>query len=210
MKIKLASACTILLACTLPAPAAQAGTTYCCADGKGSQICSDILPPACFGRAYREINERGLVKRVDAPPTAEQRARQEAELKKAKADQQNRLEQERKNRALLATYTSETDIDYMRDRTVAELERAMKHSQNKYEEAAKRQKKLNDEAEFHKKKGLPPQLNTAVRDNENEMKAQQAAVEAKQKEIEAVRARYDEEKSRYREITAARKPADSR
>ena len=54
---------------------AQAGgrTTYCC-DVGGQPVCGDILPAACYGRAYREISPSGLVRRtVAAPLTPEAR-----------------------------------------------------------------------------------------------------------------------------------------
>ncbi|MBI3140535.1 MAG: hypothetical protein HYZ19_01570 [Rhodocyclales bacterium] len=206
MRPGLASACLAPMFAALAAaaaPAAQARSTFCCTEPGGKQVCSDVLPPQCYGRAYREINERGVtVKRVDAPPTAEQRAQQEAELKTKQDEERKRMEQERQNRALLATYASERDIDYLRDRAVADLEHAIKQSRDKYDEIGKRRKKLDDEAEFYKKKELPPKLQTALRDNESDMKALTAAIAEKKKEIEAVKARYEGEKARYRELTA--------
>jgi hypothetical protein len=197
-------AALLALGAALPGLTFAGKTTYCCTDAGGRKVCSDVLPPACYGRAYKEINERGItVRHVEAPLTAEQRAQKEAEARKAREEEQKRLEQERKDRALLATYASEQDIDYMRDRAVGDLEFAIRQAQAKYDEAVKRQKKLAAEAEFHKK-GLPPALQAAIRDNEADMKAAQAAIEAKKKEIEAVRARYEAEKAHYRELRAAR------
>lgn len=207
MKKGLGSAALIFI--LLAAGAAQA-RTFCCKDDKGIQVCADILPDVCYGRAYREVNERGMtVKRYDAPLTPEQRAQKEEEAKKAREVEKKRMEQERKDRALLATYTSEKDIDYMRDGAVAELEKAIQQARNKLDEAARKQQKFADEAEFYKKKGLPPEMKAAMRDNENEMKTQQAAIEAKQKEIEAVKAKYDGERERYRALTSGSKKPNS-
>lgn len=192
-----------------PLHAAWAGSTFCCADDKGRQVCSDVLPQQCYGRAYREISDRGVtIRRVDAPLTAEQRALKEAEAQKAREEEKKRMEQERLNKALLATYPTEQDIDYARDRAVADVERGLRDSQEKHDELLKRQKKLNDEAEFYKKKGLPPALQGQIRENEKEIKAQLLAIENKRKEIEAVKARYEGEKIRFRELTASgRQPA---
>ena len=89
----------------------------------------------------------------------------------------------------------------MRDRTVADIEKAIKGLQEKQAELAKRKQQIDAEAEFYKKKPMPPQLQAQKRDNDTEMKSLQAAIEGRQKEIGTVRARYDEEKSRYRELT---------
>ncbi len=187
---------------------AHAGTTYCCFDERNIQTCSDTLPYQCYGRAYREINESGMtVRRVDAPLTSEQRAQREVEIRKAREEELKRKEQDRKNRALLATYSSEKDINYVRDLAVVELEKTIKVAQNKQAELVKRQQKLNDEAEFYKKKDLPPELKAQMRDNESDMKALLASIETKQKEIEALKVRYEAEKLRYRELTSGKKAA---
>lgn len=218
MNTRLGSALTFCAVIALPVPAAAQGrpaapasqgrVTYCCADN-GRQICSDVLPKECYGKAYREINSRGItIRHVPAPLTPEQRAAREAEEKKAKEEEARRLEQDRKNRALLATYTSEQDIDSARDRAIADVQKTIKAAQDRQAELANRQKKLDAEAEFYKKKPIPQVLQTQLRENQDEMKAQQAAIEAKQRDIEALKLRYDEEKQRYRELT--QKKADGK
>lgn len=210
MKLRLGSALMLLPAALPLTAAAQGRLTYCCADNGGRQICSDVLPKECYGKAYREINSRGItVRHVPAPLTPEQRAAREAEEKKAREEEARRLEQERRNRALLATYTSEKDIDAARDRAIADVEKGIKAAQEKQTELANRQKKLDAEAEFYRKKPMPPALQAQLRENQDEMKAQQAAIEAKQKDIEALKARYEEEKQRYRELTQKAAPGKS-
>lgn len=205
MMLRLGSALMLLIAVMFPAPAPAAPpgrTTFCCTDDGGKQACSDVLPKQCYGRAYREINAQGVTtKRIDAPLTAEQRAQKEAEAKKAKEEEARRMEQDRRNRALLATYPTEQDIDYARDRAVSDAEKAIKALQEKQAELAKRKQQLDTEAEFYKKKPMPPQLQAQMRDNDTEMKSLQTAIEDKQREIGTIKVRYDEEKSRYRELT---------
>jgi hypothetical protein len=193
-----------LCAAALPlSAAAQGRITYCCTDDTGKQTCSDVLPQQCYGKAYREINSRGItIRRVDAPLTAEQRAIKEAEAKKVKEEEARRLEQDRRNRALLATYSSEQDIDFVRDRAVADVQKAIMDSQAKQAELLNRQKKLDAEAEFYKKKPMPPELQAQIRDNQAEIKALQATIEGRQKDIQTLKARYEEEKLRYRELTS--------
>ena len=204
----------MLLPAVLPMMAAaqeRVSVTYCCTGDNGRQVCSDVLPKECYGKAYREINSRGITTRhVDAPLNAEQRAFREVEIKKAKEEEARRLEQTRKNRALLATYSSEQDIDVARDRAIADIQKAIKASQDKLAELAEQRQMLDNEAEFFKKKTMPAPLRTQIRDNDAEMKAQQEAVEAKQKEIDTVRTRYGEDKLRYRELTQKKAAADGR
>lgn len=202
----------LLLPAILPVSAAAQGrVTFCCTGDGARQVCSDVLPRECYGRAYREINAQGVVVRhVEAPLTAEQRAQREAEANKAREEAARRQEQDRRNRALLATYSSEQDIDVARDRAIADIQKAIKASQDKLAELAEQRQMLDNEAEFFKKKTMPAPLRTQIRDNDAEMKAQQEAVEAKQKEIDTVRTRYGEDKLRYRELTQKKAAADGR
>ena len=201
--LRLGSALMLLIAAVLPAPAtAQGRMTYCCTDSGGRQVCSDVLPKQCYGRAYREITPQGVtVRRIDAPMTAEQRAEKEAEVRKAKEDELKRLEQDRRNRALLATYSSELDIDNARNRAVADVERTIKLAQDRLAEMARLKETLDAEAEFYRKKPMPPKLQAQIRDNDADMKKEQTAIESKLKEIVALKARYEDEKLRYRELT---------
>ncbi|MBM3390484.1 MAG: hypothetical protein FJY34_00690 [Betaproteobacteria bacterium] len=197
----------LLLTAALPSSqaAAQGRTTYCCTGDNGRQICSDVLPEQCYGKAYREVNSRGMtIKKIEAPLTPEQRAMREAEAKQARDEELRRKEEDRRNRALLATYSSEQDIDYVRDRAVADVEKSIKASQEKLAELNKRKEQFDNEAEFYKKKSPPPQLQAQMRDNDTDIKAQQTAIDARNKDIEALKKRYEDEKLRYRELTKAR------
>ena len=40
--------------------AAHAGKTLCCVNAQGRNICGDILPQECYGRAYREVMGRNF------------------------------------------------------------------------------------------------------------------------------------------------------
>ena len=60
---------------TLAAQPAGAASIYCC-DVGGQPVCGDILPAACYGRAYREMSPSGIVRRtVPAPLTADELSR---------------------------------------------------------------------------------------------------------------------------------------
>lgn len=193
--------CLSLLWIALQIPSAHAGKTYCCTDERGQQACGDSLPRECFGRAYRELSERGtLLRQVDAPLTAEQQAQREAALASKKREERAAMEEKRKNQALINTYTTEKDVDIARERALADVENRAKESQAKFNDALKRKQKLEGELEFYKKKPVPPELKEQIKANEVEIKAQQAAIEAKKQEMEQVRSRFEEEKKRYLDL----------
>ncbi|MDP1735681.1 MAG: hypothetical protein Q8L44_15100 [Sulfuritalea sp.] len=189
---------------------------YCCDDAEGRKVCGDFLPPACQGRAYEERDNRGFVsKTVEAPLTEAQQARRDAEKAKKEEALKKAGEERRRTLALLSTYSSEKDINFARDRSLAEIEKNRKESQQRLDEANKKKLALDADKEFYKGKAIPEQVKAQIRDNEKELKAQQAAVDARLKEMEEVRARFAEEKRRYLELTgkksteAAPAPASS-
>lgn len=189
----------LVAAAALPAHAER--ITFCCVDENGRQVCSDVLPQACWGRAYREVDNRGLtVRRVEAPLTSEQRAARDAEARRKREQERLAAEERRRNQALLDAYSSEKDIDAVRERNLRDIEKSLTLASERYGEAAKRQKELSEEMEFYRRKPAPKALLDAIRDNESELRAHASVIEAKQKDMEAVRAKYDEEKRRYVEL----------
>ena len=182
---------------------------FCCDDAKGRKICGDYLPTECQGRAYEERDNRGYVaKAVEAPLTAEQLARREAEQAKLEEKKKKEAGERQRTLALLSTYSSEKDINFARDRSLAEIDKNMKEAVKRLEEANKNKKKLEGDKEFYKGKALPETVKAQIRDNEKEIKAQQAAVDSRTKEMEEVRARFAEEKRRYLELTG-KKPMEA-
>lgn len=187
----------LFLAILAVAPTVRA-TTYCCTTADGRYLCGDIKPPECLSRAYREFGNQGMViKRHDAPLTPEQRATRDAELARQRADERRLAEEERRTRALLASYSSVQDIDKKRDRMVAEAENHLKSTQARYDNAVARQEELAKELEFHAQKAPPKALQAQLSDNEREIAELQAALEARKKDIADVAERYEEEKRRY-------------
>jgi hypothetical protein len=192
----------LLLATLLFATPAEAGRLYCCADDQGKQVCGDILPPVCRGRAYREIGESGqTVRRVEAPLTAEQRAQQAADEARRKEQEAARKELERKEQALLATYGSEKDIDTLYNRSAQEVAQSIKRAEEKIVEIRQRRKKFENEAEFYKKQSLPVEVAKGLRDADQEIKSQESLIELKNQDLESLRVKYEDDRRRYLEIS---------
>jgi hypothetical protein len=205
MVLRAASLGFLLVSLAAAMPAGAAANIYCCNDDRGKQVCGDILPPACVGRAYREISAGGMTMRqVEAPMTAEQRAAHAAEERRKKEEAEAAREQHRLDQALLQTYGTEADIDLMRQRAEADVVASIKAAMTKIETATLRRKKFEDEAEFYKKRTLPPEVQKGLKDADFEIEAQESLIAAKQKEMDTIKAKYDEDKRRYLELRRAR------
>lgn len=194
--------CALLLGLAGPAAAAN---VYCCIDPAGKQVCADLLPPACYGRAYREVGQSGrTVRVVEAPLSSEQRAERAAEEARQKELEALQSEKRRQDQALLNTYGSEKDIEMMSSRAQDDVHKSIRAAQAKIVESQARRQHFVDEAEFYKKKPLPAEVQKGLRDADAEIKSQEQIIEAKKKELEAIAARYDEQKRRYQELSRQR------
>jgi len=181
--------------------AALARNMYCCNDASGKLTCGDLLPAACYKRAYRIMDGKGrLVREVEAPLTPEQRAQREAEQVRRQAEEKRLAEEKRRNMALLATYPNEAEIDKARDRTLAEFDKASSDTRKRYDAAVKRRKKLDVEKEFYLKKPMPANLKKQIEDTDKEIETLKESLDGRKAEADALRDRYDEEKRRFMDL----------
>ncbi|TXG86933.1 MAG: hypothetical protein E6R10_09010 [Rhodocyclaceae bacterium] len=194
----------LLLSLALPIPVMAAGANiFCCNDERGKQVCGDILPMACVGRAYREINQVGMVVRiVEAPLSPEMKALRAQEERKKQEVEEAAREQRRMDAALAQTYGNEADIDLMRQRAEADVHKSIAAANEKIAEAKRRRKKFENEAEFYKKKQVPPEVEKGLKEEDYEIRAQEELIEAKKREFDLIKAKFDEDKRRFREMKA--------
>lgn len=175
------------------------GKMYCC---DGGRICGDSLPEQCRGKAYRILDSGGnVLKEVGPPMTAEQKAQAAAEAQRKKELEEQAKEQRRKDQALLETYTSLQDIDRAQARSEMDVVAAIKAAEDKISASRKQRKKFEEEAEFYKKKALPPEVAKGLRDADHEIKTQQELLDVKKGDSANIKAKYDADRKRYAELT---------
>jgi hypothetical protein len=196
----------IALALMLAPGLALAQVTYRCAGADGKKYYGSTIPPQCYGRPIEQINSQGLVvRRIDPEGDAKARAEKEAALAKKKEDDVASKEETRRNRALLATYTSEKDVEDARRRALADNELAVKDVEGKIDAIKKTRAKYEKELEFYqdKKSGQtkpPAKLSLDIKNAEIDLKAQEDLLAVKKKEVSNINAKYDEDKKRFVEL----------
>jgi hypothetical protein len=113
---------TLILFSLLGAVGVTHAEIYMCKDANGRTFTSDRPIPECADRAMRQYGNNGMVrKEIPAPLTAEQKREKQAEEEKKKADELAADEQRRADRALLARFRSEADIEQARVRDTAAI-----------------------------------------------------------------------------------------
>lgn len=190
----------------LPADAAEA-RVYCCKDARGQQVCGDVLPASCADRSYRELNNQGAtVKQIDAPMSDAQRAKRDADSKKAAEDERVRQEQRRRDTTLLNTYTSEREIDVARDRRVADIEELLSRLREQKQTLTDRQKKLEaDVAAFAgNNKRVPSHIKDRLDTTTEDLRLIAENIAAKERDLVETRKRFEEDRTRFRELAGSR------
>jgi len=184
--------------------------TYRCTGSDGKKYYGQTVPQTCLGRPMELINKQGLVvKRID--PEGEEKARlaKEAEAEKKRELDAARQDVLRRNRALLATYTSEKEIEEARNRDLRYHQKGIEEVERRIADIKKRQVQFEKELALFNdasKGSPPPRLKEEVTNAEIDLKAQQGLLEAKKKEAASINARYDEDKRRYQEAIGKRRP----
>jgi hypothetical protein len=190
-----------IAAAALPLPAdAQ---SYRCTGKDGKKYYGQSLPPQCIGQPAELLNPQGMVvRRLDPQASAAERAAKEAEAEERKKREAATKEEGRRNRALLATYTSEKDIEDARVRALKDNEAAVKDIERRIGLMKKSQQDTSKELEFYTGKNKPPAtLEQKIKNLEFDIQTQEGLLQAKKKEVSAINARYDDDKKRYVELT---------
>jgi len=206
---------TLLAAALVLAPLAASAQpkeqyTYRCTGKDGKKYYGQTIPQSCVGLPMELINKQGLVvKRID--PDGEEKARlaKEAEAEKRRELEAQQKDAMRRNRALLATYTSEKDIEESRARALRDHQKQVQEVEGRIAELKKRQARFQKDLEMYQEggKGTPPsRLKEEITNAEIDLKAQQSLLDAKKKEAVGINARYDDDKRRYQAAIGKRAP----
>lgn len=227
MKLRLAASAgtlAVLAAALTAAPLAALAQsaqahTYRCVGKDGRKYYGSTIPQQCLGQPIEALSAQGTVlRRIDPEGDEKARKAKEAEAAKKREEDHVAREESRRNRALLATYSSEKDIEDMRSRALADNDKLIKEVEQRIAAIKRRQAGYAKEMEFYQDaarpqdKGAkarggakpPPKLVEDMRQAEVELGLQMQAIEARKKEIAAINARYDEDKKRYLALTKGR------
>ncbi len=172
-------------------------------DENGKVHYSDTVPPSATDRARKEMRPDGTVKKqVDRALTQEERRIAAAKAAEDEKERIAREERERKDRALLSTYTSLVDFDRVRDRalTLADGELTALRKQEASTSAAR--EALQKQADTHKK-GPPLKLKSDLEASEKDLTAVRRLLERKTKDRETLAASYSTERGRLADLIAA-------
>ncbi|MGH8747344.1 MAG: DUF4124 domain-containing protein, partial [Burkholderiales bacterium] len=183
-------------------PLSAQAQSFRCVGKDGKKDYGQVIPRACIGQPYDQLDKQGIViKHVDPTVNDEDPATKAAEEQKQREKDAAAREEARRSRALLATYTSENDIDAARARALAEPERQIADIEANI---AQREKRLAELTKGKAARNPPAALESDIQTAESDLAAQQELLSVKKQIVEAIKARFDEDKKRYRQLTRRR------
>ncbi len=191
------------LALALTIPQARAQNTYKWVDEKGVVHYTDKMPPEMINKGATVLDKQARpIKKVDPAPTPEQRAAKEAEEERQKQLARERDVAERKNRALLHSYTSESEIDLAKHRALGTLDTQIASAEGYIVQLDKRKKEAEARKAQLGDKPVPEQLERELMTIDIEHAKQASLISQKKQEKSTITARYDADKQRWRELRA--------
>jgi hypothetical protein len=190
------------LASQSQAPSAPQSFLYSCV-ANGKTYTSDRPPAECANSDIRELNRDGSVRRVmPRPLTPEEQRAKALETKKRIEDEERQIAQRRRDRSLLEAYANEEEIEAGRKKALESAEQTISRSNERLANLAKERKRLDDEAEFYKKREQPAGLKFSFEQNAQSTLTEEKVIVEARAEIARINQRFDAEKRRFRELLA--------
>jgi len=191
---------------------AAAQKIVCWKDKSGKVVgCGDRIPPEYQDSATKEIDAKsGMTRKTTG--TAEEEAKRKAQRAGTEgqastatltAEEKRRLaEQQRKDAALLGTYTDEKEIDQRRDREIQAVEQQTALLRVSQKSAVARRDEARKQLEAAEKARKPSvTLKEDVARAEADIAKLDQSIAAKEKEKDVIHQRYAETKQRYMDLS---------
>lgn len=192
----LVGAATLLAVISLNAEA----KLYKWVDENGTTHYGETIPPKYANRNAQTF-EKGRTKERETPKGKDQQ--------RAKNLSPEEEQAQRRDNALINTYSSEKEIDLARDRNLQQVEARINSYRTLLKSAEENMAGLQQEREriTQQKRKIPKSLDEDIGEAQQRIDKFQRDLDQNQQELETVKARYAADRARYRELKGL-PPAD--
>jgi Domain of unknown function (DUF4124) len=195
----------LLATALLFAPGPARSTTYKWIDDKGVVHYTDTMPPEAVNKGSIELNKQGIpVKKTEPALTPEQRRLREVEDARLREIAKAQEEINRRDRALLSSYTTESEIDLTKQRALASVESVVQSARAYGDQLTQRKAEIDAQKASYGSRPVPPALDRELEGISTELARQNDLIALKKREADALVARYDADKLRWRELVASK------
>jgi chromosome segregation ATPase len=200
----------IALVVCVAAPAWAAKQMYRWVDSQGKVHYGDTIPPEYAKQGSKEMTKSGrVVKETPPAQTPEQiKARAEAEARDKEAKDKAE-ERKRRDKALLASYTTVGELDLAEKRNLEAVDLQIKSNELRIKSVQGRLDGLTKQESFFasRKKPVPPDLADDIKQTETEIDHLRGNIADLNRDKDALRARYGADRKRYMELKGMTDPA---
>lgn len=171
-------------------------------DDKGTTHYGEVIPPEYANKDRDSISKSGLLdKRPEKVNPEALRAKEEAEQKR-KVENQATMEQQRRDSALLNTYSNENEIDMARDRSLVLIDARIESNKmlliSSQATLDGHKKEFDSRSKTGKKN--PQSLLNDIAQTEARVARYKAELLKSEEELAAVKARFESDKELYRKL----------
>jgi hypothetical protein len=196
---RFAGACFVL---TLAHSLSAEAKLYKWVDNKGVTHYGEVIPPEYADKQKDTLKKSGMLeKRPETVDVKSVQAKEEAEKKRI-LDNQAAMEQQRRDNALLNTYSNENEIDQAKDRSLVLINARIESNRMLLKSSQTTLEGHKQELENRKKSGkvIPASLTNDISRSETRILGFQAELNKSETELTAVKERFEKEKLLYRKL----------
>ncbi len=171
-------------------------------DNNGTTHYGEVVPPEYANKQRDTLKDSGLIqKRPEKIDPATIRAKEEAEQQR-KVDNQALMEQQRRDSALLNTYSNEKEIDMARDRSLVLIQARIDSNNMLIKSSQNSLDQLKVEADERVKTGkkIPKSLADDMAQTEARVARYNAELKKSQDDLNEVKTRFENDKALYRKL----------
>jgi chromosome segregation ATPase len=192
---------TLITGLTLSFPAAA--KLYKWVDDNGTTHYGQTIPPEYAGKDRVELNKEGRVIKNDEVMTPERRRAKELEDEKAREEAQAALEQQRRDKTLINTYSNVNEIDLARKRSMQQVDARINVLNSYIKSTSDKLTSLQTEADNYTNanRKIPPSLRDDLTITQERLDKLQQDLDKPNKLKAALEARYKADRARYIELT---------
>lgn len=191
----------LIVGLTLSFPVAA--KLYKWVDDNGITHYGETIPPEYANKDRVELNKSGRVIKSEEANTPERRIAREQEEAKKREDARAALEQQRRDKTLINTYSNVPEIDLARRRSLQQVDARINVLNSYLKTASDNLLALQAEADHNTKanKRIPDSLQEDLQEAQDRLTKLQQDMEKPKAEKAALEKRFEADKARYMELT---------
>lgn len=199
---------TLVLACIFVSQPVMAGKIKCWRNNEGTRECGAYVPPEYSQKRTEERDKSGRVINVEKRAKTPEEIAEIERLEKLKKEEEARLaEQKKKDDILLKTFSTERDINMLRDSKINVIEGILTVTNSNNKALTKKLEKLQKQAANAERRGkkAPDNIVADIQEIEARIAQNMASIKEKREEQNAIRDKFAKDLEHFKELKMKQK-----